>query len=225
MGRIHVLLNAAVSADGKLAPASRRRVRLGSPRDLARMDRIRASCDAILIGAGTLRSEDPPLQVRSPALLRARRREGRDHLLTNIVLSRGLDLPYASRFFRDPAVPRIIAAPATAARRKVLRAGDHAEVLLAGTAGVDPRRLLALLARRGIRRLVVEGGGEIYGLFLRARLVDEIHLTVCPLLLGGGTAPTLFDGEGFDGPPFPALRLDLCRREGDEVYLRYTGAR
>jgi 5-amino-6-(5-phosphoribosylamino)uracil reductase len=225
MNRVHVLLNAAVSADGKLAPSSRRRVRLGSARDLARMDRIRASCDAILIGAGTLRSEDPPLQVRSPALVRARRREGRDRLLTNVVLSRGLDLPYASRFFRDAAVPRIIAAPATAPRRKVLRAGDHGEVLLAGTAGVDPRRLLSLLARRGIRRLVVEGGGQIYGLFLRAGLVDEIHLTVCPMLIGGGTAPTLFDGEGFDGPPFPALRLDLCRREGDEVYLRYTGSR
>jgi len=224
MKKVHVLLNAAVSADGKLAPSSRRRVRLGSARDLARLDRIRASCDAILIGAGTLRAEDPPLQVRSPALIRARRREGRDLLLTTIVLSRGLDLPFSSRFFRDPAVPRIIAAPAPAPRRKLLEARDHAEVFLAGRAGVDPRRLLALLADRGIRRLVVEGGGEIYGLFLRAGLVDEIHLTVCPLLLGGGTAPTLFDGEGFEDPPFPALRLDLCRREGDEVYLRYTGA-
>ena len=70
MPRPFVFLNAAVSADGKIAPSSRARVRLGSDRDRRRMDLLRASADAVLIGAGTLRAEDPPLQVRSEALRR-----------------------------------------------------------------------------------------------------------------------------------------------------------
>lgn len=220
-----VLMNAAVSADGKLAPASRRRVRLGSARDLARMDRLRASSDAILIGAGTLRAEDPPLQVRSRALLAARLRAGRPRLLTNIVLSRSLELPLGARFFRDPSVKRLLIAPASAPKRNLLRLRRLSEVLLVGRTRVDPRRLLERLAARGIERLLVEGGGKTYALFLEAGLVDEIHLTICPVLVGGRDAPTAFDGEGFDDPPFPRLALSLCRREGEEVYLRYTRSR
>src|SRR5262245_33107945 len=97
--RTFVFMNAAVSADGKIAPASRRRVRLGSARDLARMDRLRATADAILIGASTLRAEDPPLQVRTAASRRERARRGLRPLMRTIVVSRTLALPWSSRFF------------------------------------------------------------------------------------------------------------------------------
>ena len=222
MARPFVLLNAAVSADGKLAPASRARVRLGGARDRSRMDRIRAGSDAVLIGAGTLRAEDPPLQVRSAALVRARLRSGRPAYLSTIVISRSLVLPFAGRFFENEAVPRLLVAPNSAPRRNIVRAEERSEVWLVGKKVVDPVLLLRRLRARGIERLLVEGGGETYALFLRAGLVDEIHLTVCPLLVGGRSAPTPFDGEGFPGQPFPRLRLELCRREGMEVYLRYT---
>src|SRR5437867_4411820 len=155
-----VLLNAAVSIDGKLAAASRRRVRFGSERDRARMDRLRASCDAILIGAGTLRAEDPPLQVRSPALVRQRVREGRPPHLIEIVLSRSLALPMAGRFFADRQVPRLVVAPSSAPRRLLAQVRKRCEVLLVGGREVDAARLLDRLRGRGVRRLLVEGGGE-----------------------------------------------------------------
>jgi riboflavin biosynthesis pyrimidine reductase len=80
--------------------------------------------------------------------------------------------------------------------------------------------LLRRLAGRRVRRLLVEGGGEVFAVFLEAGLVDEVHLTVTPYLIGGRRAPTLFDGAGISGD-LPRLRLDVCRREGQEVYLRY----
>ena len=105
MKRPFVLFNAAVSLDGKLAPASRRKVRLGSDRDRARMDVLRAGSDAILIGAATLRAEDPPLQVRTPAGRRHRTRQGRTGPLLEVLVSRTLRIPSSSRFLRDDAIP------------------------------------------------------------------------------------------------------------------------
>ena len=225
MNRPFVLMNAAVSIDSKLAPFSRRKVRLGSERDRARMDRLRASSDAILIGAGTLRSEDPPLQVKSPALRRSRERRGLPQEILEIVLSGSLDLPFEGRFFREGAAPRLLVVPESAPPGRLGRARKQCEVLVLGRRKIDLRRLLARLDRWGIGRLLVEGGGATFAPFLSEDLVDEIHLTVCPVLVGGAGAPTLFEGRGFDGPSFPPMALDLCRREGEEVYLRYRRRR
>jgi riboflavin-specific deaminase-like protein len=221
--RPFVLLNAAVSLDGKLAPASRRKVRLGSDRDRARMDQLRAGSDAILIGAGTLRAEDPPLQVRSPRWKRWRRREGLPEHLLQVVLSGTLDLPLEGRFFGANGPPRLVAAPRGVGTRRLRATRKSSDVLLTGRAGrVDIAALLThLRTRRKVKRLLVEGGGETFAHFFEVDCVDEIHLTVCPLIVGGRTAPTLFDGRGFEILPLPRFRLDLCRREGEEVYLRY----
>ena len=223
MGRISrpfVLFNAAVSLDGKLAPASRHKIRLGSDRDRARMDRLRASSDAILVGAATIRAEDPPLQVRSERLRRARARSGKPPHLVEIVVSRSLRLSPSLRFFREPARSRILAVPAAASRAAVRRFEGICEVWNVGRGGlVDPAILLRRLARRGIGRLLVEGGGVTFSAFFDRGLVDEIHLTVTGWAIGGSQAPTLFDGRGFLVPPFPKFDLAVCRREGEEVYL------
>jgi riboflavin-specific deaminase-like protein len=220
MDRPFVLFNAAVSLDGKLAPVSREKIRLGSGRDRARMDLLRAGSDAILIGAGTLRAEDPPLQVRTPAGRRLRKREGRAGPLIEILLSASLRIPASSRFLRDDGIPRIIAAPASAPAGRLARLRASHEVWTVGRARVDPEALLRRLSRRRVARLLVEGGGEVFAVFFEAGLVDEVHLTVTPYLIGGRGAPTLFDGEGISGD-VPRLKLDLCRREGEEAYLRY----
>lgn len=219
--RPHVIINAAASIDGKISTAGRGKVRFTSDRDRRLMDELRAWSDAVLIGAGTLRAEDPPLQVRDPELLAARAREGRPGKLTNIVLSASLNVPPLCRFFADPGIPRIVATVAEARDDLAARLGERAEVIRLGSGRVPIRPLCERLAGFGIGRLLVEGGGEVNAAFLSDRCVDEIYLTIAPVIIGGRASPTPVDGEGFAKGEFPSFELADCRHEDGEVFLHY----
>ena len=220
--RPFVLLHYALSADGKIATADRGWAALGSRRDRDHVDALRAAADAVLIGAGTVRSEDPPMRIASPERRAARRAAGRPEDPLRIVLSASLDLPLGGRFLAaGSARPLILTTTeAPTARRAAL--APVADFLDAGRGRVDLAAALATLARRGIERLVVEGGGEVNAAFLEAGVVDEVHLTLCPLLLGGRLAPTPAGGEGFTGPDAPRLRLLSCEAIDDEIVCRYA---
>src|SRR5262245_46276714 len=127
-----VTLNYAMSLDGKIATAARGRFRFTSELDRRLMDELRARSDAVLVGAGTLRAEDPPLQVRDPALREARRRQGLEAGLVNIVLSASLNLPLTGRFFTSPGVRRIVATVEEARGELIARISGQAEVIRLG---------------------------------------------------------------------------------------------
>lgn len=221
MDRPYTLINVAISADGKISTASRGRVRFSSDADRELMDELRAQADAILLGAQTIRAEDPPVRVRSRARREARRAAGKPAHPLTIVVSRSLDLPLGGRYFSDRRTAKLVVTTEDAPPELVERVNAYAEVIRVGRGTVDARRLAVLLKTRGIDRLLVEGGGEINFTFLRAGLVDELYLTVCPVIIGGRTAPTPVDGPGFDPSEFPALRLLDVRQHGDEVFLHY----
>ncbi len=185
------------------------------------MDRIRARADAILVGAGTLRAADYPLRVRSPLLRKRRLRSGRPEQPLNILLSSTLDVPLAGRFFRAPDVRRIVVTSRSAPPHRVRALSGRAEVLLLGRGWFLPRRLMRELAFLGVRELLLEGGGETNFSFFRAGLVDEIYLTLCPVVIGGGTSPTPADGSGFAPKAFRKYRMAGLRRGRTEVFLHY----
>ena len=206
-----VAASLAVSVDGRIA-AHAGTASLGSARDLDRLHRLRAGADAILAGGNTLRAwplawvEDPARVAMSPA-------RG-DRPLLNVVLTRGgipLDAP---RFWHDPrTLPLVLSVSDIAVPR-----GDCVT-----RATWTPRDVLEELASRGVRTLLLEGGGGLLGPFLEAGLVDTLHITLCPLLLGGG--PMLVSGV----PPWtrggaPRLRLVSALPVGDEVFLTYVRA-
>lgn len=201
--------------DGCLDDTTGQRLVLSGPEDLDRVDAERARCDAILVGAQTVRRDDPRLQVRSAARRAARVAAGRPPSPLRVVLTRGGGLDPGARLFTDGPPPLVhCATPGLARARTAL--GAVAEVVDAGPDG-DLDGVLADLAGRGVRRLMVEGGSAVLAGFLDAGLADELQLAVAPLLLGDPGAPR------FLGAPAPrrARLLDL-RPVGDAALLRYA---
>lgn len=203
--RPYVLASAAISLDGRLDDTGKDRLLLSSEEDFARVDQVRAGADAILVGANTLRTDNPRLLTRSgPQPVK-------------VTLSTSGRLDPAAKFFTTGDSAKLVYVPSSAVAAATARLGSVATVVDAGEP-LDPHRLLADLADRGIGRLMVEGGGRVHTLFLTENVVDELHLVVAPLFVGEEGAPR-FVGTG----RFPEGRLTLAevRRLGDVVLLRY----
>ena len=223
MSRPFVYVNMAMTVDGKITSATREYPRFTSPRDRETMDRLRAEADAILVGAGTMRADNPKLYVRSTAMRDYRQALGKPAGLDKVVVSAKLDLPDDCRFFDDRhGGAKILATIEEAPRERRERLRDAAEIWSCGSRRVDLRLLLERLAERGVERLLVEGGGETNWQLFQADLVDELHVTIAPALLGGRDAPTLLEGIGWTMENQRRLDLRGLERDGDELYLRYA---
>lgn len=218
--RPYVLLSCAMSADGYIDDATPERLRLSSAADWDRVDAVRASCDAILAGAGTLRADDPRLLIRSATRRERRVARGLPADLTKVTLTWSGDLDPGARFFTTGEAPKLVYAPSATAGDLAPRLAGVAEVIDAG----DPLGLptvLGDLAARGVRRLMVEGGGGVHTLFLTADVVDEIHLVVAPFFIGDPSAPRFVRSGVFPQSPGRPMRLDEVTRIGDLALLRY----
>lgn len=218
--RPYVLVSVAMSVDGYIDDASDSRLLLSNDADFDRVDEVRASVDGILVGANTIRRDDPRLLVRS-----ADRRDERimrgvaSSPLKATVTSSG-DVDPRARFFTMGEVAKVVYCAGPAVDRARERLTGVATVIDGGDP-LDLPAVLADLASRGVRRLLVEGGGTVNTAFLTAGLVDEVHLVVAPFFVGDRRAPR-FVGDG-DFPPGAAGRMGLAevRRIGDVVLLRY----
>jgi riboflavin-specific deaminase-like protein len=225
--RPYVVASCAVSVDGYIDDASDRRLVLSNAEDLDRVDEVRAGCDAILVGAETVRRDDPRLLVRSTVRRASRFAAGRPAGPSKVTLTASGRLDPAARFFTTGDVDKIVyaAGAATAGLRERLRGA--ATVVDAGQpsdlSGVqaDLRGVLADLRARGVRRLLVEGGGAIHTEFLTAGLVDELHLAVAPFFVGATGAPRFVGAGTFGHDPDHPMRLAEVRQLGDIVLLRY----
>lgn len=226
MKRPFVYVNMAMTADGKITSASREYPVFTSAFDRRNMDRLRAEADAILVGAGTLRADDPPLQVRDAELQAHRRSLGKPDALLEVLVTATARIDPGSRFVReDDGIPRVLATTEIVSEDVLRGIPRWVEVWRVGAASVNLPQLLSRLSARGVARLLVEGGGELNWSFVREGLVDEIFVTVAPSLLGGRSAPTLLEGEGFSMDRRVPLRLLSVDRQGDELYCRYEVVR
>ena len=249
--RPYVLLSAAMSADGYIDDASSTRLVLSDEADLDRVDELRAASDAILVGAETLRADNPRLLVRSPARRQRRLELGRAASPRRVTITRSGALEPRARFFAavaDPPLvqpdrpllrpdrpvefpdgslyrgrPLVYTAPAVAGDLAARLSSaavvvpvpvpGHAE----GAPDLDLSWILADLARRGIARLLVEGGAHVLAQFLSAGLADEFLLAIAPVLVADARAPRLLAGDS----PSGRMALTGVTMAGDMAVLHY----
>lgn len=219
--RPHVGVNMAMSADGKVSTVRRESFSLGSPWDRYLMDILRARSDAVVIGARTLQLDGWAIRVRHPAVRKRRLKQRRPPHPLNVVVSTDLDLPPEAEFFSFPETEKLVVTTRRATVARVRKFRRIAEVVVLPAGRIRPRNVLSVLWERGIRRVLVEGGGTLNFSFFRDNLVDELFLTVTPVIVGGGAAPTPADGQGFLKDDLVRLKLVSSRRRGDEVFLKY----
>jgi 5-amino-6-(5-phosphoribosylamino)uracil reductase len=219
--RPYTLLSCSVSLDGYLDAAGGRRLLLSNTADLDRVDEVRASSDAILVGAGTIRCDNPRLLVRDEVRRRARVERGAGPSPMKVTITRHADLSPAARFFTLGDVDKLVYCPHTSAPAVRERLGEVATVVDSGSS-VDVRAMSEDLHRRGVERLMVEGGGTIHTQFLTEDLADELHLVIAPLFVGDSHAPRFVGDGSFPWNPGRRARLEEVRAIGDVVLLRYA---
>ncbi|MFF4256552.1 dihydrofolate reductase family protein [Streptomyces sp. NPDC001663] len=216
MPRPYVLLSAAVSLDGHLDDTGPDRLLLSSPADFDRVDEVRASVDAILVGAGTIRADNPRLLVNSPERRAVRVAAGKPEYPLKVTVSGSGDLDPTAKFWHTGGKKIVYTTDKGAERARAL--GLTADVAPLGP-DLDWRRLLTHLHDvRGVRRLMVEGGGTIHTQLLQQGLADELQLVLAPLFVGDPKAPRLFGPGTYQGG---RLRLVETRRIEDVVLMRY----
>ena len=213
-----------MTADGKIASANRAVSSFGSRRDQAHLLQLRATADAVMAGARTTDSNPITLGPGPAKYRRLRLRHGLAEFNLRIIVSRSGTVNPKAEVFQRRFSPIIILTTrrATASRLRALRA-VAAEVKICGTREIDfPRALRWLREKWGIKRLLCEGGGELNDALFRAGVVDQLHLTVCPKVFGGRTAPTIADGLGASSLARAAqLALVSARRHDDEMFFVY----
>ncbi len=218
--RPFVFINTAMSADGKIATIERKQTRISGNLDFDRMDELRATSDAIMVGIGTVLSDNPSLTLKSAARREKRRALGLEENPVRIVVDSSARTPIGADIIKKGAGRKIIAVSKSAPMEKIKELSKAAEIIVAGEKTIGLEKLLIELKSSGISRLMVEGGATLNWGLISEGLVDEIYTFIGNIIIGGRSAPTLVDGEGCtDG--FCRLSLISCEKLEDGVLLRW----
>lgn len=219
--RPYVILSAAMSIDGYLDTASPPRLALSNAEDFDRVDELRSHTDAILVGARTVRLDNPRLLVRSEERRSRRETEGLSPSPWKVTVTATGDLDPQSTFFASGDVKKLVYCPQPAVRGIRDRLGDRATIVGLGES-VAMADLVRDLNDRGVRTLLVEGGGSMITQFLASDLVDELQLAIAPFFVGDRRAPRLIGDGAFPWNADHHAPLAESRQVGDMVLLRYA---
>jgi 5-amino-6-(5-phosphoribosylamino)uracil reductase len=219
--RPYTLLSCSVSLDGYLDAATGTRLMLSNQADLDRVDAVRAGCDAILVGAATVRCDNPRLLVRDADRRSARLARGLPASPTKVTITRRAELSPDASFFTAGDVDKLVYCPRPTATLARQRFGSVATIVGSGE-HVEVRQVCEDLHDRGVERLMVEGGGTIHTQFLTEDLADELHLVIAPMFVGDSRAQRFVGDGAFPWNPGRRARLVEVHPIGDVVFLRYA---
>ena len=203
--RPYVVVNVAMSADGKISTRERRQVKISGAQDFSRVDQLKADSDAVMVGIGTVLADDPSLTVKSEECRTGRLNRGVDEHPVRIVVDSTARISPEAALLHKGAGKRIVAVSRRADPKKIATLQSYATVIIAGENEVDLSILMDKLGEMGIRRVMVEGGGTLISGLITAGLVNEIYTFIGNMIIGGKNAPTFVDGEGY------ILESEFCR--------------
>jgi len=221
MNRPYVVLSCAMSLDGYLDSAAPRKLAMSNAADFDRVDQLRAESDAIMVGASTVRRDCPRLMVRADERRELRVAAGKPSSPIKVTVTATGELSPDSSFFTDGDVEKIVYCPTGSVGRIRRTLGGCATVAGLG-AKVAMADVLADLASRGVKRLMVEGGGKLHTQFLVDDLADELQLAIAPFFVGEPRAPRFVEAGPFPWTASRRATLAETRQIGDVVLLRYA---
>ena len=219
--RPHTTVVLAMSVDGKIADFRRSPARFGSLVDKIHLEKQIAASDAILFGAGTLRAYGTTMTIKETILLQQRKKANKHPQPVHIVISHSGNLNPDIKFFQQPVRRWLLTTSLGANFWQKRSEFEQVLVFETPTQEIDILAALKYLARVQITRLAILGGGQLVASFLESDLIDEIWLTICPLILGGSIAPSPVEGTGFLSDLAPKLQLLEVSTVEQEVFLHY----
>ncbi len=224
MNRPHIFINVAVSADGKMDTFERKGSAISSEQDKARVLRLRAQADAVMVGGKTLLSEDPKLTVKREDLRAERIARGQSPNPMKVGIVTRADLNPEGDFINaGPAQVVIFTTDQTSNSQIETLQSRGAQVFVHEAVRVDMPQALETLYSLGVRRLMVEGGGTLNFEMLRLGLVDELTMYIAPMIFGGGSAPTAASGLGLvRGEAIPLKLVNVEVHDDGGVLIHYT---
>ncbi len=215
MNQPKVIINAAMSADGKIALPTRKQLRISSDEDMKRVFQLRHECDGILVGIGAVLADDPKLTVKEKYVSNPRQP-------IRIVLDSQCKTPMDSLVVNDWAKTILVIDEKIKCSKSF---GDNVELLrcpLKEDGLLDLSFVLTALYHKGIKTLLVEGGGTVIWQFLKQRFVDELWVYVGPMIIGGKKTPTLADGNGISTvDDLVKLKIKQVQKLGEGILIQY----
>ncbi len=187
MNRPYVIINCAMSADGKIASPSKKQLNISNEEDKKRMYNLRNECDAVLVGIGTVISDDPKLTVKEKYV-----KNPRNPL--RIILDSYCKTKEDALVVNDKAKTLIFTN--SECNKKYSKNVEVIKCDIESDGLIDIAKMLEVLYNLGIKKLLVEGGGTVIWNFLKKGFVDDLYVFISPIIIGGKSTPTIADGEG-----------------------------